>query len=239
MPTEWQWTIFAQVVIVALIVLFNRTNPKRSKPKKNFWSKLQWDPPITPQHARPLATNGYKKDKQFFEDFRYFGDVLNWMCSDEHVGNRWRVQERDDTHLSISPAIWDGPLYGRRYELYFGSVSVGKLEIEDGYEVALTVWIEIQNARLFSYSQIRDFLDVVIAHVGNKVENYRAAEVALLEVVWDGQRIQSVANTDDLVDWGELTVSFSGNAEFYFSRRDCEAFQGIRRAIFRTPATSR
>ena len=184
MPPEWQWTIFALVVIVGLSVLANRTNPKRGKPNKKFWSKLQSDPPITPQHARPRTTKAWDdSDKRFFEEFRYFGDVLNWWCSDEHVGNGWRVQERDDTYLSINPATWHDPLFGRCYELYCGSVRVGKLEIEDGGDVALTVWIEVESVRLFSYSQIRDFLDAVIAHVGNKVENYRAAEVALLEVV--------------------------------------------------------
>jgi hypothetical protein len=88
MPSEW--TIFALVVIVVLSILANRTNPKRGRPKKKFWSQLQSSPPISPQHQRPKATGGDKRDKQFFEEFRYFGDVLNWWCSDEHVGNRWQ-----------------------------------------------------------------------------------------------------------------------------------------------------
>jgi hypothetical protein len=77
-----------------------------------------------------------------------------------------------------------------------------------------------------AYRTITDFLDAIASHVTNgspKSDDYVSArqgiQVALTKMLWSKYAISEFANEEDL-DWGELTVSFDGVAEWYITRRN-------------------
>lgn len=220
----------------ALGVLFARTNPKRGRPKKKVYWDLVSGAAITPKHSRPEAIKELhfgldECDRQFFNEFYDFGDVVNWCFEDRYSSSRWRLQELKDTALQIGRD--DSPSYGRRYEVFCGPTKLGTLEIKPSYDYATTnnvrASIDLNWVRLLSWDTLVTFLSGVAWHIDSRdtrEENWGRIHSAITRSLWNSLNI----NDDDYDgDWGTLEVSLTGNADFYLGRRDCQAFQELRK----------
>jgi hypothetical protein len=199
-------------------------------------AKALWhSDPIVPQHDPPKVPGGRfsDEDKAFFLDFREFADVVNqWLATSE---SRFRLQELSDGNLRLNVPD-DQPVFGRPFAIYYNQSPVGRLEICPSYrgytsetpEVFTSV--QIRWSRLLGYRTITEFLDVIASHVTNphpKSDEYvgvrQGIQAALMETLWSQYTISEFdrvfANEEDM-DWGELTVSFHGAAEWYITRRN-------------------
>jgi len=237
MESTWL-SILVVVNTLALGVLFNRTNPKRGRPKKKVYWKLVSGPAITPKHSRPepikeLHFGLNESGRQFFNAFYDFGDVVNWCFDDKHSSSRWRLQELKDTELQIGR---DGsPSYGRRYEVFCGPTKLGTLEIEPSYDYDTTknvrASIELKWLRLLSFDTLVTFLSGIAWHIDSRdirEENWGRIHSAITRSLWDSLNISDDGYDGDLGHAGE-EISLTGNANFYLARRDCQAFQELRK----------
>jgi hypothetical protein len=192
-------------------------------------------------NADALPNYASDTDKQFFKDFADFGSVVNWWLSDEHVDSPWRLQELTDTHLSLSGG--DYPSFGRAFEVFCNQVRLGRLEVSaaNGYcllEPRVSTEIELDNVRLLSFDAVRDFLSHIAIHVSDQdrktsqeyLQIQHAIEQAMTRAVWN--TLNHISGFEDLdgQDWGELHVTLEGTANWYFGRRNCEAFRQLKAA---------
>jgi hypothetical protein len=212
---------------------------KPPQPKKAFLKALR-SKPIEPTRVKqnPLPNYASETAKRFCRDFSDFGAVANWWLSDEHVGSSWRLQELPDTDLELSGG--DGPSFGRSFAVFYNQVRFGRLEVTytHGYsasEPKVRTNIELDNVRLLSFGQVRDFLLNVALHVCNTDENaeyvraQQEIEQAMTRAVWNTLHISGFDDLDGQ-GWGELELTLQGIAFWYFRRRDCEAFRQLKTA---------
>ena len=207
-----------------------------SRPKKKVYWELVKGGPISPKHQRPQVigdahpTLADDADRQFFNDFVDFGDVMNWWFSDEHSGSRWRVQELSTTELNIG--FYDSPSFGRTYEVFLGPIKLGRMEISASYpyshdEKKIRLSIELMWVRLLYWDTLTDFLGSAATHVNSTGDfnNVTRIQSAMTRSLWDSLRIED----EDLgLNWGDLEITLEGSASFYFSRKQSEYFQALR-----------
>jgi hypothetical protein len=212
---------------------------KPPQPKKAFLNALR-SKPIEPTRVKqdPLPNYAGETAKRFCSDFAEFGAVVNWWLSDKHVGGAWRLQELADADLELSGG--DGPSFGRSFEVFHNQVRLGRLEVRAAYgysasEPKVYTDIELDNVRLLSFDQVRDFLLNVALHVCNTDENTeyvrtkQEIEQALTRALWNTLHISGFDDLDGQ-GWGELYLSLQGTAFWYFRRRDCEEFRQLQAA---------
>jgi hypothetical protein len=236
----------AIVVINAIVTLslWRMMATKASRPaglNKKAAKALWHSDPIVPRHDPPKVVGGNfpslvrDRDRTFFDDFKEFADVVNWMLADEYVPGRFRLQELPDGDVSLNVDFDSGPVYGRCFAVYYNQTRVGRLEIHPGYDYTaetpqVYTSIRIDWSRFLGYGAITGFLDVIASHVINpnpKSDEYRSArqgvQTTLTAMLWGKYHISEFdrvfANEEDM-DWGDLEVSFHGVAEWYFTRRD-------------------
>jgi hypothetical protein len=172
----------------------------------------------------------YDQDQKFFADFEYFADVVNWWFATPDIGGPWRLQELADTELRLG--FHDSPTYGRRYDIYHNQVRAGSLELRASYlDGEVIANIRIEWPRLLTATTIRDLLGIIALHICNPAptsEGYRQAQAAitscLTDTLWQTQHISRYDRHDDSPDYGELDLRLEGAGEFYFDRRNSEAF---------------
>lgn len=216
------------VVINAIVTLSlwrwldSKTNKAPTLGKKN--SAAFYDSkPIVPKHDPQKVTSASENDKIFFADFNDFADVINWYMEDI-AENSFRLQERPDKYLRLK--AHDMPILGRSFAIYFNQALVGRLEVSarhDYTEETPEVYtdVEIFRARFFGFDVLTEFLRGIAVHVvTNNDEGHLKINAALTRTLWDYYTIAEYDKTDD---WGELTVSFQGNASWYIGRRDAPA----------------
>jgi hypothetical protein len=231
-------------IIVALNVVMTvslwRTAPRKPpQPKKAFLKALR-SKPIEPTRVKqsPLPTYAGEAAKRFCRDFADFGAVVNWWLADEHVGSSWRLQQLPDTDLELSGG--DSPSFGRCFAVFYNQVRLGRLEVTDAYgysasEPKVRTNIQLDNVRLLSFDQVRDFLLNVALHVCNTderaeyVRTKQEIEQAMTRAVWNTLHISGFDDLDGQ-GWGELELSLEGTAFWYFRRRDCDAFRQLKTA---------
>jgi hypothetical protein len=230
--------IWAYLVLGAIALRYESNTTyvhKPPKPKKKFINSLVRGGPITPKHEAPKDIGGeYKSlvdedDRRLFSDFREFADVVNAWLADEHVGGPWRLQELPTTEITLTRS--DSPRFGRCYSVFHNQVKVGRLEISRGYPYstdAPNIWacIELGYVRLLSFDAIEEFLTYIAWHVSSedtKSNEYLSArqgiQRALTQAIWATQRITEFEEFDGQ-DWGEVALSFSGTAPWYFHKRN-------------------
>jgi hypothetical protein len=239
MNFEWFWIIVILLNASATITLWQRAARRPEKLKKKF-RKLVWQSkPITPKHEPPppVREDTYGLGKgwaQFFSDFKDFANVVNWWLAhpDLNPNNPWRLQELPKSELSALAMF--SPAYGRRYAIFHNQARVGEIEIKpDPYYSAekpqVTAHVEVEWARLFGSSKIRDFLTEIAYYISEPrerlayLETNRIIDLALMDVLWETQEI-SQFGMDNEPGYGSIEVQFSGLATYYLDRR-----QGFRR----------
>jgi hypothetical protein len=126
------------LLIVGLMALSYQVNSLREanpKLKKKLVDDLLFSEPIEakhncPKNLTPDGKEGWGADRHDFEcfrDFWYFGEAVNRDLELEH---EWfRIQELADTAIT-GDLSWEGPAYGRRYEIFFNKMNVGLLQIK-------------------------------------------------------------------------------------------------------------
>jgi hypothetical protein len=238
MTLDWPISILVVVNLLALGVLFRRTNPKRGRPKKKFYWDLVRGPAITPTHSRPEPINELRwglseADRQFFDDFYDFGDVVNWWFAEDYNQSRWRLQELKDTELKIGN--YDSPSYGRRYEVFCGPTKLGTLEIRAAYkynvsETNVNASIELQWVRLLGFDTLAEFLGGVATHIDSSEESGKRIHAEITRSLWNSLDI-TPDDYDGLLDWGELEITLTGNAQFYFDRKNSKSFQSAKSTL--------
>jgi hypothetical protein len=195
-----------------------------SRPKKKVYWDLARGEPISPKHQQPQSMGNLADDidRQFFNDFSEYGEVLNWWLSDKHTGSRWRVQEQAQTELTIG--AYDSPIFGRRYDVFCGPTKLGILEVAAMYPYTaqkpnIRASINLTWIRLLSWDTVMDFLGSVAAHVDDDVDSHGNSlriQNAMNRCLWDSL----VIHYEDFgLDWGDLDVTLQGSARFYFDRR--------------------
>jgi hypothetical protein len=136
-----QFDLLVVVVVMNAIATISLSRTAARRPeniRRELFDALLNSEPITPRHVPPTAVaEGWgslvtDKDRQFFEDFRDFAEVINSWLADKHVGSSWRLQELPDTELRLAGS--DMPYFGRRYSIFHSQVGVGTLEVEPGFE---------------------------------------------------------------------------------------------------------
>jgi hypothetical protein len=189
------------------------------RPKRKVYRELVSGPIISPNHRAPqsLPSLAHDFDRQFFSDFRRFGEVLNRWFGDEYTASRWRVQERSNAELHID--YFDYPLFGRSYEVFYGATKLGILEVRASQfyqkDRVVIASIEIEWVRLLPWATVAEFPHVVAMYVRspNNDDSTARIQTALNRALWDSL----VVHDQDLgLDWGQLELSLEGNAEFYF-----------------------
>jgi hypothetical protein len=236
--------ILSVIVLVNLLLTLWMWQKRSGGPKKKLYWDLATGASITPNHQRPNAIGErcaglvQETDRQFFDAFHSFGDVVNWWLADEHVGSRWRLQELATTELTLGSG--DDPEFGRRYEVYCGPKKLGTLEVAANWDYHekrnVRALIGLQWVRLLQWETLSDFLGAIAIHICDGDQSSQSLaqgtiNTALAAALWNSQIISS-EDFGEAVDWGNLEVTFRGNAPFYFSRRNSEVFQNLRSASF-------
>ena len=196
------WAVVLAVNVILTGLLWQRVIQRPGRPKKKFIRLLRNGKPIIPAHRAPQTTEGdSQSDRVFFEDFAWFGEVVNSWLSDEHVGaSSWRLQELPETQLKLNH--WQvGPQYGRSYQIWFNQVRLGRLEVSAGYPYStetqnMYAFIELENVRLLPFGTVEHFLGAISDHVNDENENARLKSQRLitdvmLQVLWRIQEIDT------------------------------------------------
>lgn len=232
-------TVLVLLNLLGTLVLWNSRRPKL---KKKFVKSILNSKPIIPKHERPESiTEQFRdivdeRDKAFFDDFRDFGDVVNWWCSDEYTGSPWRLQELADTELRIS--IGDSPDFGRRYSVFYNQAELGTLEIMPLQNFrrenpSIRTQIELDWTRLLSFEAVSGFLWTVANHVADldpksqdSSRALTAIQSSMAKVVWQSQRLSEFSEQE----YGKLEFQLDGRAVWYSHRRDAQAFKEFKAA---------
>jgi hypothetical protein len=237
--------LVAIVAINAIVTLslWRTMATKASRPaglNKKAAKALWHSDPIVPRHDPPKVVGGkYPSlvddgDRTFFDDFKEFADVVNWWFADKYVRSRFRLQELPDGNVRLNIGYDSGPVAGRCFVVYYNQTRIGRLEIHPAYKYTtetpqVYTSVQLDWSRFLGYGTITAFLDVIASHVTNpnpKSDEYvsvrQGVQAALMEMLWGKYSISEFdrvfANEEDM-DWGELSVSFHGAAEWYFTRR--------------------
>ena len=172
---------------------------------------------IVPKHV-PSDPSTYpmqlsKSEQQFFNDFDLFAEVVNYELED----TPWRLQTLADTDVGTLES--DGPMFGRKYALFFGAKQNGELEVHGLHNYTFNspnvyVKIEIYNARRFPLwllgSVISTIEELTCSNAKEKSEADIRLNTAMLKVLWPLN--QQVVNLD------ELELFYTGSAEYYLQR---------------------
>jgi hypothetical protein len=222
------------VNVLATIALWRAAARKPAKLKKKFITALLHSKPIVPKHRSPkivgdgLTSFVDDEDRQFFNDFAEFANVVNWWLRDT-METPWRLQELPDTELHLDYS--DMPLFGRRYEVFYNQVKLGTLEVSPNSDYGaenpnVRTSIQLDWVRLLSIGDIHEFLGCIARHVCERDQTERSAIIngCLTSVLWQSQQIDEYDLEDQ--NYGELKTQLNGLALEYIERR--EAF--IRRA---------
>ena len=191
--------------------------------------KLLYDGPIIPKHDRPSHLTGdhdadfaSSHEHSFFEWFDLFTEMANRQMSSEP----WRFQEKSETVLRKS---FDGPLYGRRYDIFHNQLQVGLIEISADlvYKFApddpnVDTEIVLTNVRLLPFHAVLRLLNGLALwlavddteQVPIKVKMQNLA--AMTECLWDN--LEHYSTEYDPV-WTELSVHWDGKATNYIHWR--------------------
>jgi hypothetical protein len=235
--------LIAIVAINAIVTLSlgRMMATKASRPaglNKKATKALWHSDPIVPRHDPPKVVGGKfpsladEADRVFFDDFKEFADVVNWWLADKYVASRFRLQDLPDADLRLN-VPHDAPVLGRCFALYYNQTRLGRIEIHPKFFPEYTTQtpyvytsVRIDWSRFLGYRTITEFLDAIALHVTNpspKSDEYVSArqgiQAAMTKMLWNKYAISEAANEEDL-DWGELTVSFDGAAEWYITRRN-------------------
>jgi hypothetical protein len=155
--------------------MFGQSRKKLFKPK--FLEELRNGKRKPPQHVMPrnLTEDGQerygaeKHDFQFFDEFRFFGEIANLMGLDQ---DPWSVHEVAETEVGFELG-YDSPQYGRKYEIWYNHLKAGSLAIaaapmsggrNDQFDgiIFATLKLNMIPPRLLDYHDIAGFLHHII-----------------------------------------------------------------------------
>lgn len=133
-----------------------------------------------------------------FEDFRWFGAMLN-----QHVAEPWAIEELNDTSIDGT----DGPEIGRQYQVYYNACKMGTMQVTVGGHGWIFrpetfpdnrlayVEIELSYLRFVPYNDIHSLLSQIILFIGRfedgEAARARASEgstAALTGHLWESVR---------------------------------------------------
>jgi hypothetical protein len=160
-----------------------------------------------PQHKQPkaLAENGVKSyvnkaDEIVFEDFKWFGSMLN-----REIADAWAVEEMEDTEQRELGA--EAPEYGRRYQIYYNSRKMGTLQVRaGGFDVLneqrfsanrrVVALIDLSDLRFVEWDDALSLVRTVVFCLGPFKDRQSAWERATAEATtvltghaWDATRV--------------------------------------------------
>lgn len=87
------------------------------------WHKPQHQQPLSLRDGGAIESFITPADEILFEDFRWFGAVLN-----KYVAEPWSIEELNDT----SARGYDGPDVGRQYNIWYNSCLMGRMQVTCG-----------------------------------------------------------------------------------------------------------
>ena len=140
-----------------------------------------------------------------FEDFRWFGAVLN-----RNIADPWAIEELPDTNVRDMAA--DGPEYGRRYQIYYNACEMGTLQVTlGGHEWIMQpekfaenrqarALLDLDYLRFVPYGDAHSLVSAVIMHTGPFIDYATAsarasalATAALTKHLWETVRVPDAA----------------------------------------------
>lgn len=168
-----------------------------------------------PQHKQPteLAKGGvksyvHKADEILFEDFRWFGTMLN-----REIAEPWAIEEMEDTSLRELGS--EAPEYGRRYQVYYNSRKMGTVQVRaGGFDVLdekrfsanrrATALIDLYNLRFVPYEHAISLVRAIIFFIGPFRDRDTAwdrataeATAALAGYAWETIRVPELVQDFD------------------------------------------
>jgi hypothetical protein len=152
---------------IAIISISQTAARRPERITREFFDALLNSKPITPRHEPLTAVaEGWDllvrdKDRQFFEDFWDFAEVINSWLADKHVGSSWRLQELPDAELRRASS--DMPYFGSAIPSFHNQVGIGALELSPGSDCSteqpnIVTRIKLDWVRLVRYDEIVGFL---------------------------------------------------------------------------------
>lgn len=152
-----------------------------TKPDFDGVRKLLEGPRHKPEHKQPAslvaggagASRINKAHEILFEDFRWFGAVLN-----RHLADAWAIEELPDTKV----ASFEGFDIGRRYDVWYNAAKVGSIEVTLGGASVLapdkfeenrkaSVDVKLNHLRFIPYSDAKWLLHEIAMLTGKLDEN--------------------------------------------------------------------
>lgn len=180
--------------------------------------------PIKPKHLIPKSIeNGggvealtEETDRQLFRDFDLFAELMNRRFESDP----WRLQDTGKTTVS-NFGIDDGPVHGRRYDVFYNQWRIGDLEITSFLYDATNnpfvhTHVELEDVRILPFREITGFLGTIAEHVsadkdGATTQAYTGILHALLASVWDTTPWGATAASSQLDK--ETTAHFVGSSQ--------------------------
>jgi hypothetical protein len=201
---------------------------KPAKLKKKFIEALLYSKPIVPKHEAPENLVGslvFDNDRQFFDDFRDFGEVVNlWLADEYSHSRRWRLQELSDTELRHHYS--DMLSYGRRFSIFHNQVCVGDLEISAGPRYSpetpnVHLDIKLRWVRVLGFENVVGFLREIAGYTQADFRESRwAIDHAVLGVLCETQEIWD--DDDFEPGYGDLELCLSGERGRYHYFREAQ-----------------
>jgi len=216
-------TFLALVVFVNASMTIGLWQTARRGPKQKFLNALLNGKPIQPQHQRPLEPDALPQwgvvdeYRRFFLDFEAFAETLNGLLGSSDCP--WRLQELSKSETRRS---YDGPVYGRRYRVFYNQFDVGLLEIAPLHDYNdtnpnVSTELEIDYARLLPFRSIHSLVDWIAGYTasGNREEREKAMFSLLGAAVERLWQFEYDRHIDDRNSGGSISVRFSGSASTY------------------------
>lgn len=147
-----------------------------TKPDFEGVRKLLDGPRHKPEHKQPVslvaggavASRVNKAHEILFEDFKWFGAVLN-----RHLADAWAIEELPDTRVRG----FEGTDIGRRYDVWYNAAKVGSIEVMLGGASVLapdkfeanrkaSVDVKLNHLRFIRYADAKWFLHEIAMLTG-------------------------------------------------------------------------
>jgi hypothetical protein len=154
--------------------------------------------PTTPKHSQPPSVDhqGFascidEHDRVLFAKTTYLGDMLNRHLS----WGAWRVQELARNAIPS----FDGPKFGRRYELFYNSHLAGEVSLYADFQfrqddpLRVSVEVDVEAAQLFPFYDLHGLLKAFASLVVSEGkddfdEKSRDIDRCLTGTLWEAVR---------------------------------------------------
>jgi hypothetical protein len=159
--------------------------------KGNELDHALWVAERSPPRTTPLVRANQGRDQEFFEITLWMQPYLNMRS-----GDRWCFDEQDTIYCTLF--TYDMPATGRSFDVRFGAQSLGKLEVQAGWE-EIRIALRIRFVEKMLFDDLFNLVFMLALSVKGEVniedaKNAAATEAntALLRCLWEASQSEAV-----------------------------------------------